>query len=165
MPQQSTINHKWLLKEIYYDKATGKLFWCKWHRGRKSVSEPIGSVQPNGYLVVTIAGERQLVHRLVFFYVTGKWPIEIDHINRQRADNRWANLREVTRSLNHLNKPTPASNSSGFRGVKKTKSGRWSAQIVWLKKKYHLGTFDTFERAMFARLDMEHDIRENENES
>ena len=47
--------------------------------------------------------------------VTGAWPTEIDHINRIRHDNRWENLREVTRRENRWN--TVASNISGVKNV------------------------------------------------
>lgn len=105
MTRTSDIDHSWLLKEVRYNPETGLMYWRKWHRGRPALFESIGSMQPNGYLVVTIAGERHLVHRLAFFYMTGQWPKdEIDHINRDRLDNRWVNLRDVPRSVNAKNR-------------------------------------------------------------
>lgn len=45
-----------------------------------------------------------LAHRLVWLYMTGKWPEnQIDHDNGDATDNRWVNLDDVTRSKNGMN--------------------------------------------------------------
>lgn len=37
--------------------------------------------------------------------MTGDWPTqEVDHINRNKTDNRWYNLRDVPRSVNQKNR-------------------------------------------------------------
>lgn len=46
-------------------------------------------------------------------------------------------------------------NTSGFRGVSETKSGRWKAVIGLQSRRYNLGTFDTFDDAVAARLEAE----------
>jgi hypothetical protein len=49
--------------------------------------------------------------------MTGEWPkTQIDHINLDKADNRWCNLREATQSQNFANTRILASNGSGFKG-------------------------------------------------
>ncbi|MFW4291481.1 HNH endonuclease [Salmonella enterica subsp. enterica serovar Paratyphi C] len=46
-----------------------------------------------GYIRIYINKKWYLAHRLAWLYVTGKWPINvIDHINRNKADNRFINL-------------------------------------------------------------------------
>ncbi|WP_428999737.1 HNH endonuclease signature motif containing protein [Stenotrophomonas maltophilia] len=44
-------------------------------------------------------------HRLAWLYMTGQWPSgEIDHINHDRSDNRWHNLRDVSHQANQQNR-------------------------------------------------------------
>jgi hypothetical protein len=71
--------------------------------------------------------------------------IFIDHINRDKMDNRKANLREATYSQNGANRPKfnrPA--NSKYKGVslQKTKTKRtWQATICVNRKRIYLGTF------------------------
>ena len=51
-------------------------------------------------------------------------------------------------------KKTPTNNPSGVRGVYLIK-GKWSAKIVFQKKQYHLGSFDSIDDAASARKDAE----------
>lgn len=96
----------------------------------------------NGYLTICISGKSYLVHRLAFLYMIGEWPKkEVDHINNIRSDNRWINLREATRRENILNRKTL--NVLGIKGVSKTKSGKFTANIC-------IGTFETLEEAQEA---------------
>ena len=82
--------------------------------------------------------------------MTGAWPLDqLDHINRNRADNRWANLRPATASQNAVNSPTPATNRSGCRGVRANGSG-WEAAVRVNGKRICLGTFDDIKMAMLA---------------
>ena len=75
-----------------------------------------------------------------------KWdPREVDHINRNKLDNRRCNLRVVTRNQNRQNVPAQA--KSGFRGVYVDRAGRWYAQVRVGGKLNHLGTFDNEEEA------------------
>ncbi|MDD4851414.1 MAG: transcriptional regulator [Gemmiger sp.] len=46
-------------------------------------------------------------------------------------------------------------NTSGFRGVTQTKSGRFCVAIGFRKKKYYLGTFYSYQEAVDARLKAE----------
>lgn len=76
---------------------------------------------------------------------------EIDHINRNKTDNRIANLRSVSRSVNQQNNGLRADNKSGFVGVHwlSTKS-RWRAVITLNGKKHLLGSFASKEAAAEA---------------
>lgn len=73
----------------------------------------------------------------------------VDHINRNRLDNRRCNLRVCTERENLCNRPARLARS-GFRGVSKTKTGRWIAYIVHDFKNIHLGQFETAIEAASA---------------
>jgi len=75
----------------------------------------------------------------------------IDHIDGNKLNNRFRNLREATRSENNSNSKRPANNSSGFKGVSYRKQvGRWTAQITVNNKRSHIGYFNTPEAAHAA---------------
>jgi hypothetical protein len=90
-------------------------------------------------------------HRLAWFYCTGEWPNQIDHINGIRTDNRICNLRSVTSKLNANNqRPPHRTNSLGVLGVVKRPSGRFAAEIRVSGKKLYIGTYDTITEASNA---------------
>ena len=88
-------------------------------------------------------------------FVLGEPSGEIDHINRNKLDNRRSNLREVTRSMNCLNKGLQRNNTSGHAGVRydksKTSLKKWRAWIQVKGKIYNLGCFETKKEAVGAR--------------
>jgi len=86
--------------------------------------------------------------------MTGEWPkVDIDHINGRRDDNRWCNLREVTRKENCRNRKRPKTNTSGCIGVsQRENSGKWRAYINNDKnKRVYIGDFTSKEEAIAAR--------------
>lgn len=121
-----------LLKEICdYDPVFGTLIWKQSGRKRR-VGYKVGSLGNHGYLETSINYNRYLVHRLVWLWHTGHFPVEhTDHINHNKQDNRIENLRSVTNGQNNYNqskrkKPT----TSKYRGVSWCKAKRkWKASI------------------------------------
>jgi hypothetical protein len=75
----------------------------------------------------------------------------IDHINHIEWDNRKSNLRFCTDHENVCNKRIAKNNKSGKTGVYKSKN-KWRAVVFYNGKNIHLGTFDTFEKAVEARI-------------
>ena len=76
----------------------------------------------------------------------------IDHINHDPSDNRRSNLRIVTQQQNICNKSIVGTNSSGVSGVWFDKArDKWSCEIKFNYKKIHLGRYNAFEDACFAR--------------
>jgi HNH endonuclease/AP2 domain len=85
--------------------------------------------------------------------MTGHLPtLEIDHINGDRDDNRWINLRQVTASVNMKNLPLPRTNKSGTPGVIWHKRDeKWQASIKVDRRTVHLGYFESKQDAIAAR--------------
>jgi hypothetical protein len=98
---------------------------------------------------IHVNGRHYRSSRLAWLYMTGSWPVEIDHANLNRADDRWTNLREATRPQNNWNTRTPLTNTSGYKGVSR-KRDKWRARIKVNGREISLGHFDTPERAFIA---------------
>lgn len=118
----------------------------------------------DGYLEMTVLGKTVKNHRLAFLFMTGNLPEEVDHINGDRADNRWVNLRAVDKSTNMKNRRVNSNNTSGtsgitwFEGMKK-----WRARINVNGTRLSLGLFDTIEEAIAARRGAEKLLGYHEN--
>lgn len=78
-------------------------------------------------------------HRFAYFYMTGELPQIIDHINRNRSDNRWSNLRDSDYTLNARNR----SQVKGFIIQDKEDCVQFLAHIYCKGKRIALGTFNT----------------------
>lgn len=115
----------------------------------------VGTINGEGYLVCRIDDKVYLLHRLAFLYMTGSVPSEIDHINGVRTDNRFANLRAISRGENNQNRRHAQGNSkSGLIGAHWMKEkGRWYSQIKKGGKNHFLGYFDTKEAAHAAYIE------------
>lgn len=142
---------------LYYNENTGVFTRASKTTGRcRSVGSVVGYVnKSHGYRCVNVCGNDYMAHRLAWFYMTGEWPKNyIDHIDRDRANNAFSNLREATNSENQQNQLRPGkANTSGFLGVsfhKRTK--KWAANIMLNKKSKSLGYFDSPEDASVAYL-------------
>ena len=145
------------LKTLFdYNPDTG-LFTRIVDKGSRKAGEIAGGKNGNGYLDICVDGKKYKTHRLVFLYMEGYLPEnDVDHINRDRADNRWCNLREVSARCNARNVGLSKRNKSGVIGVcwDKTKN-KWRVDIKGDKGKERLGRFENFEHAVKARWEAE----------
>jgi hypothetical protein len=144
-----------LREALHYDPLTGVFTWRKPHPRARcvKVGQRAGYVRPDGYVVIRVF-ESHLAHRLAWLYVHGVWPERfIDHRNEDRADNRIANLRDVTNAVNLQNQHHPQKNSTtGYRGVYRDRTGCFGARLKCRGVTYHLGTYATPEQAHVAYL-------------
>lgn len=131
------ISHARLISILDYDPVAG-VFTNK--KGRVLNSKP---KNPKAYVYICLNREQMCAHVLAWFYIHKKWPLaDIDHINRNRHDNRINNLREATRSQNVFAGKTRSDNKSGQRGVSWHKRAKkWRVQIVVDKQVHYLGLF------------------------
>lgn len=141
------------LKEVLsYDPESGLFRWNVRRSGVRFQSVA-GSKQKLGYIYINLDGAKYGAHRLAVLYMTGKFPDEdVDHINCDRADNRWCNLRAVTRRVNNQNRRVlRRDNATGFQGVSQTSDGlKWRARVMVDGKEVHVGRFMTKEQASEA---------------
>ena len=146
------LTHETLLSLVSYDPETG-VFTNKVARRKSPAGKQLGHSHNGGYLQTRIAWKQYLLHRLAWFHVYGKWPVEhIDHINGNKQDNRICNLREATNSENMQNvKRAQKRSKSGVKGVSWDKSrNKWTAHICVGGKQRNLGRFDDVQIAASA---------------
>jgi hypothetical protein len=142
---------------LTYDPSTGKLFNKVTRNTRAQKNCETGTVNTNGYVVVTIDGKKHLAHRLIWLMMTGSLPPhEIDHINRNRSDNAWSNLRAVTRLENSWNTGAHKNSKSGHKGVAYvSKSNKWQVQLRVRGKTHYIGQYFDVMSALAAREEAE----------
>ena len=139
------LTHEQLLASAKYDPDTG-VFTRK--------NKQLGTDNGSGYLKFSVNGKLYFAHRLAWFYVHGAWPDGlVDHINRNKSDNRIINLRVVGHSKNGHNANLSRRNKTGYSGVTKIPSGKFRSCFVKDRKRIHLGYFDTPDQAYSAYLE------------
>jgi hypothetical protein len=130
-----------LRKILRYDPETGEFTWIISPRRDIPPGSRAGSMN-KGYRTIMVDHRNYAGHRLAWLWVTGEWPAEdLDHINRDRGDNRFANLRLSTDSQNLANRGRNSNNTSGLKGVTRRGSDRWIAQIGVGSTNHYLGIF------------------------
>lgn len=110
--------------------------WNSRHAGKPAFT----AVGIHGYRCGRLQGSGLLLHRVAFVLMTGDWPThELDHINGDRLDNRWCNLRKVTRGQNSRNKG-PHGKTSDYIGVSWNSSlGGYMSAVYHNGKKHYCG--------------------------
>lgn len=174
MNQELTL--EFLKSIIDYDPATGSATWKKrtayeftsieaciaWNES--SAGKPIGTIFTNQrghkYVSVTILGKSYRLSRLIFFYITGRWPTgDIMHKDRVGTNNAWTNLKEVTRAENMKNVAMTSRNTSGHVGVSWNRhKKKWHASVMVNYKTIHLGYFHNKLDAIAARSKANRDL-------
>lgn len=147
------LTHDELTRLLDYSIQSGVFTWKVSRVGCRKGARA-GCVGPGGYMVVRLKRRLYLAHRLAWFYVMGVWPSGvIDHRNRNRSDNWFFNLRDVSQGVNAQNQALPQQgNRSGFLGVSLLASGKYMASIAVKRSTTRLGVFDDPEEAREAYL-------------
>jgi HNH endonuclease/AP2 domain len=165
VPHKGDLTCEMVRELLHYDPATGLFEWKmrdrKWFRSdhhwktwnAKHAGKPAFTyVDSRGYCAGGILGLSIRAHCVAFLYVEGRWANPgVDHKNTVYADNRWDNLRETTQQQNTFNQKRRSTNTSGFKGVYRSKSRRmWVAQININGRSTYLGSFDRASAASLA---------------
>ncbi|QIG68228.1 HNH endonuclease protein [Rhizobium phage RHph_Y1_10] len=162
--QRKPIQREAILAVFDYDAENGLLFWKErsddafsdsryartWNT--RLAGKRAGHIAKSGYAKVKINDSVFAVHRLIWTIETGEIADCIDHINGNRSDNRFINLRNVSKEENSKNAALSRRNTSGCSGVSfQSTLGLWEAYIWSNGKPVYLGRFSEKEKAIEAR--------------
>jgi hypothetical protein len=138
-----------------YDPEAGQLLWKERPAPNTKLGAVAGSVSGSGYVYVNVDKQSYRAHRIIWLWVTGEDPGSdlVDHIDGDRLNNRFANLRRASYSQNGANYKKPRRNTSGYKGVSWSPThGKWAANIRHQGRLRWLGRFDSTEEAHAAYL-------------
>lgn len=132
----------------------GKIFWIKPTSNRVRFGLEAGSITRRGYKAVSIDGRLYLVHRIIWLWHHGYLPENgIDHIDKNKNNNKIENLREVSQQCNVRNSSLSRSSKTGVRGVSWNKQKkRWCSTITVGGSRKFLGYTVDFFRSVENRL-------------
>jgi hypothetical protein len=152
----NSLTHSRLIEVLDYCPISGIFKW-KCNIGKMKLGSLAGTYDTRyKYLMIRIDGKRYFAHRLAWFFIYSKWPLDqIDHKDGNRINNRIDNLRDVTVTVNAQNIKGPKKNnmSTGLLGAYPFKNtGRFVSYIRYGGKKVNLGYFDTALEAHEAHM-------------
>lgn len=159
MPKACTmyaVRHQELIEILDYNPESGQFIW-KQNRGHNQVkNKKAGYIdKKTGYLILSIKKNKYLAHRLAWFYFYAEWPKQtIDHIDKNKLNNRITNLRDIPFTENQWNKKIYDDGrlvGTAFRPDRKSK--KWTSAITIFNPKKNknepkfLGFYKTEEEA------------------
>tara|TARA_R110000851_G_scaffold226085_1_gene378845 strand:+ start:1226 stop:1747 length:522 start_codon:yes stop_codon:yes gene_type:complete len=145
-----------VLNGIKLKMVDDELFWWKTAGSRGPLVTPYWRfkkpcINPNGYMVTRLNRKNFYYHRIVFWFGNDDFDIEhydntevIDHIDRDKSNNKLENLRLITFQENLFNQK--AKGWCYFRE-------RYIAQVCVNGKHHYLGSYHTPEEARCAYLE------------
>lgn len=173
----SDLSQETIRELVDYRKETGEMFWrrrpLKYFASQRSCNSwnakfagrQAGGIDARGYGQIGLLDGRYRTHRVAYIWMAGgSQDLPIDHINGDRFDNRWSNLRLCTKFENARNTKRPSDNKSGHIGVYRHSNDKhWIAQIRTHGKTRYLGSFDHIDDAVMARTkaSADHGFHEN----
>lgn len=133
-----------------FEYRDGHLF-RKFSKGSSKKGKLAGNEFNRGYRQVGIDKKSYLVHRVIFLMHHGYMPEFIDHVDKDKTNNRIENLRPATKSQNAMNCDLRKDNTSGTRGVTWDRDRKkWISQIQINNKHKFIGRFQSLEDAKVA---------------
>lgn len=149
MSKKNEITKEELLGFFDYDRMRGVLIWkSHWYPNKQYlIGSEAGTFDHEGYRIVRLRGAGYRVHRLIWFIEYGTWPVQIDHIDGKRTNNRIENLRSANARINCQNK---IHHRNGRLIGATFRRGKWDSQIELDGKRKHIGSFATEFAAHWA---------------
>lgn len=150
------------LKTLFsYNSANGLFTRIKTTGNRGKVGKVLDTpCDSRGYLKIGIDGYSYYTHRLAWLYMTGEFPDNsIDHVDHNKENNKWLNLREATHKVNGQNRGLSSNNTSGIHGVcwRKDRS-KWVVYIGDGKSRENLGNYSNLLDAVSIRKSRENSL-------
>ena len=141
-----------LEEKIFYYPLTGNFIWRISIKGVEK-GDIAGCFDDKGYRIIQIDNNQYKAHRLAWLYIKGYFPEnDVDHIDQDKSNNKWENLREVSKQCNMRNRGITKNNTSGVTGVCWNKKGdKWCSYLKVSGKRIHLGYYINFDNAVLAR--------------
>lgn len=126
------------LKEFYFYCPNTGIFTRKKPILNFNIGDISGSKDGRGYLRMSIDNQRYWAHRLAWLYMTGEYPNDaIDHIDGNKSNNSFNNLRLANKSQNGCNRSKPSNNTSGIKNIRFcNQRNKWIAQVQFKGKNY-----------------------------
>ncbi|EHX9244002.1 HNH endonuclease [Escherichia coli] len=148
------------IKDLFYIGDDGYLYFYDVPENSKRIKKGETRVGANfngnnksaAYPQISFEGKHYKVHRIMWWLKTGEWftdhRYELDHINQNKADYRFENLRKVTSSQNAMNK----NNNHDLFKVRKLKDGTVSyyCYVTVDRVSKYIGTFYNEIEATYA---------------
>ena len=131
----------------YFEYSDGYLYWKKTKGPRALKGSKVGYLRKDGYCGTMFNKKSYLVHRIIFGIIYGYLPEVVDHKDRNRTNNLISNLREADYSKNIHNARLSKSNTTGVKGVRKTKNGRFECRVAINGVTHQVGTFSSLFEA------------------
>jgi hypothetical protein len=147
---------EYIRENIRYDPKTGLLWWIKQGGPKRRTDKPVGTDNGSGYHIFGVSkasvSKHFRCHKVAWFLHYGEWPDgHIDHINRDKQDNRMVNLRLASSSENGMNSSKQKGATSQYKGVSwYAKYKKWRSTIMKDGVQKHLGHYNTEEEAARA---------------
>lgn len=152
--RKDKLSYTLLHELIFYDPIKGHFYWTS-KAGKKKAGNRAESRWKNDYRSITIDGINYPAHRLAWFYMEGYFPEhEIDHIDRCKYNNKWKNLRHVTKTCNSRNKGLHPKNKSGVTGVYRC-GNKWKVTIGHAGINLNLNSYSDMYTAVKVRWEAE----------
>ncbi len=149
MRKQTTLTHRRLTEVLTYRPRLGKFLWEMSIATHIVVGSEAGTLDAGGRRIICIDGELYKAAVLAWFHIKKRWPRSnklIDHKDRNKSNDRWNNLREVS--------PLQSSWNRNYKrrtvGVTQRKSGKYRVRIGYNNSRKLLGEYDTLAKAISA---------------
>jgi hypothetical protein len=145
------ITLEYINEYLTYDASTGNLYQRK-KRPKIQVGALAGGLNRKGYRYIQLDGRKYPAHHIVWVIETGIFPKkQIDHIDGNKLNNKFSNLREVTNKQNTENRGKQRNNKTGYKGVSfNNRLKKYVAQIQHNNQPIYIGIYATAYDAHLA---------------